>query len=64
MILREKDFGGANFYRKTLKRRVSCFFKKLKLFDHEFLILAANERVCYYYYYYYQFDFVPFLLVL
>ena len=35
--------------------------KELKLFDHEYLILAANERASYYYY---QFDFAPFLLVL
>ena len=64
MILREKDFGGANFYRKTLKRRVSCFFKELKLFDHEFLILAANERACYYYYYYYYYYSICFVLFL
>ena len=48
------------------KGEFHVFVKKLKLFDHEFLILAANERACYYHYcyYYYQFDFVPYLPVL
>ena len=61
-----------NVYRKSFlmpqvpiegnsKGESHIFDKDLRLFDHEFFILAANERACYYYS---QFDFVSFLLAL
>ena len=43
------------------KEEFHIFFKELKLLNHDFLILAANERA---FNHSYKFDFAKFLLVL
>ena len=34
------------FMKRHSKRQFHVLVKKLKLFDHEFLLLAVNERIC------------------